>query len=151
MRKKDFKLYADECIEKHLVDHLREEHNFNVKSVIEDGLRGRPDHVILKRANELRRFLLTYNDKHFFSNDKLCPFNGLFGIICLNFHKTDYPCHHLFWLSKHDKQSLRGKKYLLSYDDISIRYKGEDGKVVKEILHAEDCLLCTLDEEKESK
>ena len=115
--------------------------------MIEEGLRGRPDDVILKRANESRRFLLTY-DKHFFYNDRLFPFNDLFGIICLNFRTEDYPRRHLFRLSIHDKQSLRGKKFLVSYDDISIRYKGEDGKVVKEILNVDDCLLCDLDEAK---
>lgn len=148
MRKKDFKLYADECIEQHFVNHLREEHNLKIKSVIEEGLQGTPDEMILRRANETRRFLITYNKKDFFTNDKLYPFKGLFGIICLNFHKTDYPCYHLLWLSKHAKQSLRGKKFLVSYDNISVRYKGEDGKIVKDILDAEDCLLCKLDEAK---
>jgi len=148
MRKKDFKLYADECIEQQFVDHLREDHNLNVKSVIEEGLKGKPDELILKRANETRRFLLTYDKKDFFTNDNSYPFKGLCGIISLVFHKTDYPCYHLLWLSKHDKQSLRGKKFLVSYENVSIRYKGEDDKVVKEILDIDDCLLCKLDEAK---
>jgi len=146
MRKKDFKLYADECIEKDLVDHLREIHNLDIKSAIEGGLQGKPDNIILKRANETRRFLLTYNKKDFFINDKQFPFKGLFGIISLNFHKTDYPCHHLLWLSIHDKQSLIGKKFLVSHNDVSIRYKGEAGKEIKKILNMEDCLLCKLDD-----
>ncbi|MFQ6088561.1 MAG: DUF5615 family PIN-like protein [Candidatus Methanofastidiosia archaeon] len=148
MRKKDFKLYADECIEKNFVDHLREKHNFDVKSTSEEDLQGKPDEIILRRANKTRRFLLTYDKKDFFANDKLFPFKSLFGIICLKFHKTQYPCYHLQWLSEHDKQSLIGKKFLVSYDNVSVRYKGEDSKEVKEILDVGDCLLCKLDETK---
>ena len=148
MRKKDFKLYADECIEQPFVDHLRNYHNFDVKSASEEGLRGKPDKIILKRANKTKRFLLTYNKKDFYFNDKLFPFKGLFGIICLNFHKTDCPYHHLERLFVHDKQSLRGKKFLVTHDNISIRYKGEDGKIVNDILDVEDCLLCKIDEDK---
>ena len=77
MRKKDFKLYADECIGQDFVDHLRGEHNLNVK-VIEERLLGKSDEKILKSANEKRRFLLTHNSKDFFVNDKLCPFKDLF-------------------------------------------------------------------------
>ncbi len=66
MRKKDFKLYADECIEQHFVDHLRRKHNVDIKSASEEGLKGKPDEIILKCANETRRFLLTYNKKDFF-------------------------------------------------------------------------------------
>jgi len=148
MRKKKFKLYADECIEQGFVDHLREKHNLDVKSASEENLQGNPDKIILKRANETRRFLLTYNQKDFFANDKLFPFKDLFGIISLKFHKTEYPCYHLLWLATHDKQSLIGKKFLVSYDHVSVRYKGEDGKEIKEILDVENCLLCKLEEAK---
>jgi len=149
MRKKDFKLYADECIEQDFVDHLREEHNLDVKSASEENLQGKPDKTILKRANDTRRFLLTYNKKHFFTNDKLIPFKDLFGIISLKFPKKEYPCYHLLWLAIHDKQSLIGKKFLVSYEHVSVRYKGEDGKVIKEILvGGKNCLLCKLEEAK---
>ena len=148
MRKKKFKLYADECIEQSFVDHLREKHKLDVKSANEENLQGKPDEIILKRANETRRFLLTYNKKDFFANDKLFPFRDLFGIISLKFHKTEYPCHHLLRLARHDKQSLVGKKFLVSYDHVSIRCKGEDGKVIKEVLDVENCLLCDLKEAK---
>ena len=103
MRLKDFKLYADECVAQDFIDHLREEHNFNVKSVIEDGLKGKLDDIIVQRANKMRRFLLTYDKKDFFTNDKLAPFKGLTGIICLTFHKSEYPCGHLQRLYGHDK------------------------------------------------
>jgi len=145
MRKKDFKLYADEYIEQVFVDHLRKKHNLDVRSVREDGRQGKPDEIILKRANETRRFLLTY-DKPFFTNDRLFPFKGLFGIICLKFRKTDTPCHHILWLPVHAKQSLVGKKFLISNDNVSVRYIGEDGKALEEKLDLEDCLLCKLDE-----
>ena len=148
MRKKQFKLYVDECIEQGFVDHLREKHNLDVNSASEENLQGNPDKIILKRANETRRFLLTYNKQDFFANDKLFPFKDLFGIISLKFPKTVYPCHHLLWLAKHDKQSLIGKKFLVSYDHVSVRYKGEDGNVIKEILDVENCLLCKLEEAK---
>ena len=145
MRLKDFKLYADECIEQYYIDHLREEHNFNVKSAIEEGLKGKSDEIVLKRANKLRRFLLTYNKKDFFTNDKLAPFRDLTGIICLKSHRT--PCKHLQRLSWHDKQTLIGKKFFVTYDDISVRYKGENGKIVNENIDVEeDCLLCKIDE-----
>ena len=148
MRKKIFKLYADECIEQGFVDHLREKHNLDVKSASEENLQGNPDKIILKRANETRRFLLTYNKKDFFANDKLFPFKDLSGIISLKFPKTVYPCRHLLWLAKHHKQTLIGKKFLVSYDHVSIRYKGKDGKVIKEALDVENCLLCKLEEAK---
>lgn len=141
MKKKDFKLYADECVEQDFIQHLRE-HNFNIKSASEEGLKGKPDEIILKRANETRRFLLTYNTKDFFANDKLCPFKGLFGIISLTFPKTIYPCHHLKRLSAHGKHSLIGKKFLVSRNNISIRYEDEAGKKRKTTLNIEDCLLC---------
>jgi len=148
MRKKRFKLYADECIEQDFVNHLREEHNFDVKSASEENLQGKPDKIILKRANETQRFLLTYNKKHFFANDRLFPFKDLYGIISLKFHKTECPYHHLLRLAAHDKKSLIGRKFLVSYDHISIRYKGEDGKVTTKILDIDNCLLCKLDEAK---
>ena len=147
MRLKDFKLYADECVGQDFIEHLREEHNFNVKSVIEEGFKGKPDKIILKRANKMRRFLLTYDKKDFFTNDKLAPFKDLTGIICLKFHKFEYPCIHLQRLSGHDKQTLIGKKFFVTYDDISIRYKGENGKIINENIDVgEDCLLCKIDE-----
>ena len=151
MRRKNFKLYADECVEQHFVDHLRVKHNFDIKSASEEGLKGKPDEIILKRANETRRFLLTYNTKDFFANDKLFPFKGLFGIISLKFHKTRYPCHHLKWLSRHDKHSLTGKKFLVSYDNVSVRYEDEAGKKRKETLNVKNCLLCTFDEAQANK
>ena len=141
MRKKDFKLYADECIRQDLVDHLRGKHNLNVK-VIEERLLGKSDEKILKRANEKRRFLLTHNSKDFFANDKLCPFKDLFGIISLKTQKNYWPCHELLWLSKHDKQSLIGKKFLVSLGSVSVRYIDRESKIRKEILKGEDCLLC---------
>ena len=61
MRKKNFKLYADECVEQHIVDHLREDYNFDIKGVSEEGLKGKQDEIILRRAKKLRRFLLTYD------------------------------------------------------------------------------------------
>ena len=142
MRKKDFKLYADECIGQDFVDHLREKHNLNVESVIDEGLRGKSDEKIPKSANEKRRFLLTHNSKDFFSNDMLCPFKDLFGIISLKTQRTYYPCHELLWLSKHDKQSLTGKKFLVSLGSVSVRYIDGKNKIRKEILKGEDCLLC---------
>ncbi len=145
MRKKHFKLYADECIEQDFIDHLRKKHNLDVRSVREEGYQGKPDEFILKRANETRRFLLTYN-KHFFTNDRLFPFKGLFGIICLKFRKTDTPCGHILWLPVHAKQSLVRKKFLVSNDNVSIRYIGENGKTLKEKLDVKDCLLCKLDD-----
>ena len=51
MKRKDFKLYADECIGQDLVDHLREVHNLNIK-MIEKRLLGKSDERILNRANE---------------------------------------------------------------------------------------------------
>ena len=120
MKKKDFKLYADECIGQNFVDHLRDIHNLNVK-VIDERLRGKSDEKILKSANEKRRFLLTHNNKHFFTNDKLCPFKNLFGIISLKPHKY-WPCNELLWLLKHDKQSLIGKKFLVIGGSVSVRY-----------------------------
>ena len=145
MRLKDFKLYADECVGQDFIDHLREEHNFNVKSAIEEGLKGKSDEIVLKRANKLRRFLLTYNKKDFFINDKLAPFKDLTGIICLKSHRT--PCIHLQRLSWHDKKTLIGKKFFVTYDDISVRYKDENGKMVNENIDVgEDCLLCKIDE-----
>ncbi len=147
MRLKDFKFYADECVEKDFIIHLRKEHHFKVKSVIEDGLKGKPDDIIVQRANKMRRFLLTRDKKDLFSNDKLAPFKDLTGIICLKFHEFDYPCIHLQRLSWHDKQTLIGKKFFVTYDDISVRYKGENGKIVNENIDVEeDCLLCKIDE-----
>ena len=147
MRKKDFKLYADECIEQPFIDHLRKEHNFSVKSVVEDGLRGKSDAIILKRANETRRFLLTYNKNDFYRDDKTFPFKDLFGIICLNFHVTDYPCHHLFRLSYHEKESLRGKKFLVSHENVLIKYQNLNRKIETEMLDiGDDCFLCNLEE-----
>lgn len=146
MRRKEFKLYADECVGQDLVDHLRVEHNFDIKSASEEGFKGKPDELILRHANETQRFLLTYNTKDFFANDRLFPFKGLFGIISLKFNKTEYPCHHLLLLSSHDKSSLTGKKYLVSYDSVSVRYEDEAGKKGKETLNVKDCLLCRLDE-----
>lgn len=146
MRKKDFKLYADECIEQYYVYHLREKHNLDVKSVIDEGLQGKADEIILKRANEQRRFLLTYNTRDFFHNYTLYPFNGLFGIISLKFHKTNCLYNNLEWLLKHDKQSLRGKKFLVSHDNIRVKYKSEEGKLVTERIDLEECLLCYPDE-----
>jgi len=60
----------------------------------------------------------------------------------LKFHKTDYPCHHLIRLSAHGKHSLIGKKFLVSRDNISVRYEDKAGKKRKETLNVEDCLLC---------
>ena len=151
MKKKKFKLYADECVEQPFVDHLRVKHNFDIKSASEEGLKGKSDEMILRHASETRRFLLTNNTKDFFANDKLFPFKGLFGIISLKFHKTDYPCNHLLWLSTHDKDSVTGKKYLVSYDNVSVRYEDESGKKRKETLTVEECLLCELDEAQVSK
>ena len=146
MRKKDFKLYADECIEQDFIVHLRKKHNLNVRSVRVDGLKGKSDAVILKRANKTRRFLLTHNTKDFFANDKLFPFKGLFGIISLKFNKIVTPCYHILWLPVHAKQSLVGKKFLVSLETVIVRYKSEEGKVLQEKLDIEDCLLCKLDE-----
>jgi len=148
MRKKDFKLYADECVGQDFVDHLREKHNFDVKNASEGGLKGKPDKIILKVANETRRFLLTYDKKDFFTNDKLCPFKGLFGLISLTFHKTKYPCHdgHLDQLAWHHKHSLIGKKFLVTHESITVRYEDETGKKRKEIIDEDDCLLCKFDE-----
>jgi hypothetical protein len=140
MKKKDFKLYADECLGQDLVDHLREIHNLNVK-VIEERLLGKSDEKILMIANEKRRFLLTRNSKHFFANDNLCPFKGLFGIISLKAQKY-WPCNELLWLAKHDKQSLIGKKFLVSHGNVSVRYICRKSIKRKEMLTGEDCSLC---------
>lgn len=151
MRKKDFKLYADECVRQDLVVHLRDDHNFNIKSASEEGLKGKPDEIILKRANKTRRFLLTYNTKDFFANDKLCPFKGLFGIISLTF-KTDCPYDHLMRLSRHYKHSLTEKKFLVSRYNISVRYEDEAGKKRKTTIDVDEtCLLCTFDEAQANK
>ena len=140
MKKKDFKLYADECIGKDFVAHLRWDHNLNVK-VIEERLRGKSDEKILKSANKKWRFLLTHNSKDFFANDDLCPFKNLFVIISITTQKH-YPCNELLWLAKHDRQSLIGKKFLVSLGSISVRYMDGESKKRKEILKGEDCLLC---------
>ena len=141
MKKKDFKLLADECIGQDLVDHLREIHNLNLK-FIEERLRGKTDEKILKSANEKRRFLLTRNTRHFFTNDTLCPFKGLFGIISLTPQKNYWFCNELEWLSKHDKASLIGKKFLASPGSVSVRYIDRESKKRKEILKGEVCILC---------
>ena len=150
MRKKDFKLYADECIEQYFVDYLREDLNFDIKSVREDGLQGEPDEIILKRANKIKRFLLTNNKKHFFTNDILFPFKGLFGIICLKFHKTHFPHQNILCLQRNAKQSLVGKKFFISNDIVSVRHRGKDSKLLNKKLYAKDCLLCKLDEAMEN-
>ena len=148
MRKKFFKLYADACIEQDFVNHLRNDLNLDVKSASEENLQGKPDEKILKRANETRRFLLTYNKKDFFTNHKRFPFKDLFGIICLKFHKIWCPHPQLLCLARNDKQSLIGKKLLVSHDRVSIRYKGEDGKVTQKTLYLKNCNLCKLEEAK---
>jgi len=150
MQKKDFKLYADECIEEDFIDHIRNcsISGFNVKSVKGEGLTGQPDEIILKRANNMRRFLLTYNAKDFFYNDKLCPFKGLVGIIALNFDKNNYPCEQSLWLSKHDKNALLGKKFLVSQDSIRMKNPDADGKIDTTKLDEENCQLCYFEDAK---
>jgi hypothetical protein len=59
MKKKLFKLYVNECIEQHFIEHLRKGHNIDIKSAAEEGFKGKSDEEILKCANELKRFLLT--------------------------------------------------------------------------------------------
>ena len=72
-------------------------------------------------------------------------FKDLTGIICLKSYRT--PCIHLQRLSWHDKHTLIGKKFFVTYDDISVRYKGENGEMVNENIDVEeDCLLCKIDE-----
>jgi len=73
---------------------------------------------------------VTYAERFMFSEDRE------------KFHKTQWPCHHLIRLSTHEKHSLTGKKFLVSRDNISIRYEDEAGKKRKETLNVEDCLLC---------
>ena len=152
MRKKDFKLFADENIGDDFINHLREckiSGFKDIKTVRSEVLSGQPDDIILQWANENRRFLLTHDKSDFYNNDRLYPFKGLHGIIAMSVHKDGYPCDQLRFLSLHEKEALIGKKFHISQNSIWMKYQDADGRVKSEELDDEECRLCYPDEEPE--
>jgi hypothetical protein len=77
-RLRRMRLYADEDIED-IVELLRME-GVNITSARELGHRGKPDEFHAGLALKQRQFLLTKNDKHFWS-DRLLPLHQTFGIV----------------------------------------------------------------------
>jgi len=80
-KSRKIKLYADEDIEKELIEYLREK-KINIKSAKELNYEGRPDSFHVAYAFKNKRFLLTKNVNHFW-DDKKVPFQKVFGIIAL--------------------------------------------------------------------
>ena len=79
--RKRWRLYADNNIEKEIVDHLREE-AFDVLAVAEDPqLRHRDDEFHYQRARQLDRYLLTHDED--FWDDRTYPLRQSPGVIIL--------------------------------------------------------------------
>lgn len=57
-------VYADECIDRPLVERLRER-GFDVVTALEAGMGSEPDAAQLAYAADVDRVLLTYNRRHF--------------------------------------------------------------------------------------
>lgn len=139
MNKNEFKLYADENISKELVDHLREDHHLNIHWVKGENQKGVDDSLILQKANDLKSFLLT-NDDRFVRDHHKFPFKNLIGIIKINEKENPYSCLIIKNLCSHRSlKTIYGKKFIISKDKIRVLSQEKDGTIIEQLLIKNDC------------
>jgi predicted nuclease of predicted toxin-antitoxin system len=134
--RKKWRLYADNNIEKEIVEHLREE-AFDVLAVAEDPqLRHRDDEFHYQRARELDRYLLTHDED--FWEDRLFPLRRSPGVIILPKNEEGMAKHFPVLLRKiverdynvdNGPRHLGGMKIRLTWDGMTYKASLPDGSV----------------------
>ncbi len=130
------KFYADEDVEIHLVNFLRQRHKLNITTAAELGFTGRDDRFHFQEAKRQGRFLLTC-DKDFLNHSQF-PFNQMVGVVIL-----DIPSERpgVGWTivalereivpsGKH----IHGTKIVIHAGNFDIYWRDETGKVQKQNL-----------------
>ena len=139
MGKNDFGLYIDENISKGLAEHLKEDHNLNIKCAKSLGKSGHADSRVLQEANKLNRLLLT-NDEDFIKDHHKFPFKNLVGIIKINESKEFDACQDIDVLCSHRSlKEIYGKKIIISKNRIKLLSQNKEGSIKEEDIKEGEC------------